>query len=727
MGQEFDPYYTWLGIPPEDQPPHHYRLLGLEPLESDRDVIINAVNQRMAHVKTKLSGEHAAEARDLLRKVSAARNCLLTRQTKEEYDTALRHGIGKSPAAPTAPRIKTAKPLPTAEPLSPAKSAAPKPAARLVKPADKPATPAAKEPAKKKWKVEETPGPGPQIVAEPDPRTRPRRKSSWVTPVGVLLVLILAAAAAAGVAYYQGYLPFGSTEVATDTTGPDSDSESPGAGVVQPAGLDHTDVEPATSPDDSDQAGTDATADRELAAVDSSQPAEQDGGPVNVPNLNELGALAEEPWTGLFEDNGDKSRPDEPQEQPETPETTPADPQDHGPQRLPIPSQEAQDQAKAAVRRIFYEEIAAARTPAARVELAQKLFSYADQTRSDPAARYTLLALSRDLAANAGEKLLILQTVDTLAKEYQVNPLRMKADAFQTAGRSAATPQVLAAVIEGSRALIDQAVEQSRYDVAIDLADMCLTGARRLRSRELVAQCSALWNEVSAQKRRYESAQRASETIKAAPDDPEANLALGKYLVLTKRDWTKGLPHLARGSDERLADAANLELSKPAEPQTKIAIAELWLKLSAANRGEEEEQVYLRRAILWYEKALPQLESLEKIATAKKLEELGVTVNLEAAAAPGPKSSEPVTVDKPTDEGDMSDADLLDAVADETPANKPPEPPTADEKEEPKSEPAAKPTEPAEPSGESVEDFFGPRPPRPEENKKEGDFFGEAG
>ena len=33
----FDPYRKWLGIPPKDQPPNHYRLLGLELFETDPD------------------------------------------------------------------------------------------------------------------------------------------------------------------------------------------------------------------------------------------------------------------------------------------------------------------------------------------------------------------------------------------------------------------------------------------------------------------------------------------------------------------------------------------------------------------------------------------------------------------------------------------------------------------------------------------------------------------
>ena len=33
----FDPYHKWLGILPEEQPPNHYRLLGIVDFESDED------------------------------------------------------------------------------------------------------------------------------------------------------------------------------------------------------------------------------------------------------------------------------------------------------------------------------------------------------------------------------------------------------------------------------------------------------------------------------------------------------------------------------------------------------------------------------------------------------------------------------------------------------------------------------------------------------------------
>ena len=36
---DFDPYHEWLGIPPDEQPANHYRLLGLELFEEDGKIL----------------------------------------------------------------------------------------------------------------------------------------------------------------------------------------------------------------------------------------------------------------------------------------------------------------------------------------------------------------------------------------------------------------------------------------------------------------------------------------------------------------------------------------------------------------------------------------------------------------------------------------------------------------------------------------------------------------
>jgi len=59
MSQDFDPYHKWIGIRPKDQPPNHYRLLGLELFESDPDVIDAAAFRQTTHVCAYQLGPHS--------------------------------------------------------------------------------------------------------------------------------------------------------------------------------------------------------------------------------------------------------------------------------------------------------------------------------------------------------------------------------------------------------------------------------------------------------------------------------------------------------------------------------------------------------------------------------------------------------------------------------------------------------------------------------------------
>lgn len=90
MSDAFDPYYTWLGISPKDQPPNHYRLLALDPFEENPNVISHAASRQMTYVRTFQNGEHAEASQGLLNHISAAKLCLLRPETKAAYDGRLR-------------------------------------------------------------------------------------------------------------------------------------------------------------------------------------------------------------------------------------------------------------------------------------------------------------------------------------------------------------------------------------------------------------------------------------------------------------------------------------------------------------------------------------------------------------------------------------------------------------------------------------------------------------
>jgi hypothetical protein len=113
MAEAFDPYYTWLGIPPEEQPADHYRLLGIRRFETNREVIANASDQRMTHLRTFQNGKRAAESQKLLNEISAATRCLLDAKLRPAYDAQLQAKLAAQKPVPAQ-----AAPLPRARPYA---------------------------------------------------------------------------------------------------------------------------------------------------------------------------------------------------------------------------------------------------------------------------------------------------------------------------------------------------------------------------------------------------------------------------------------------------------------------------------------------------------------------------------------------------------------------------------------------------------------------------------
>lgn len=111
MSGAFDPYHIWLGIAPKDQPPNHYRLLGIDLFESDPRVIESAADRQMAHVRTFQTGPSSEYSQRLLNEIATAKVCLLRPEKKQAYDAALRQSLQPETPAPLPMAIPLAEPL----------------------------------------------------------------------------------------------------------------------------------------------------------------------------------------------------------------------------------------------------------------------------------------------------------------------------------------------------------------------------------------------------------------------------------------------------------------------------------------------------------------------------------------------------------------------------------------------------------------------------------------
>ncbi len=127
MSEPFDPYQQWLGIAKNEQPANHYRLLGIEPFESDEKVINAAAEQRLSYLSNFKNTQQGADAQKLESAVSSARVCLINPRTKARYDEQLRTQLKTAPTASNS-RV-TRPPRPAAvDPMAPVAAPPPQPA-----------------------------------------------------------------------------------------------------------------------------------------------------------------------------------------------------------------------------------------------------------------------------------------------------------------------------------------------------------------------------------------------------------------------------------------------------------------------------------------------------------------------------------------------------------------------------------------------------------------------
>jgi hypothetical protein len=114
----FDPYHDWLDIPPEQQPPSHYQILGIAPDEVNPEAIKEAALRQTTRVRVYQTGPQSALCTRILNEIAQARAILQNPKTREEYDARRAASSAPPPSAPrpTAPPPTNAAAIPWPRP-----------------------------------------------------------------------------------------------------------------------------------------------------------------------------------------------------------------------------------------------------------------------------------------------------------------------------------------------------------------------------------------------------------------------------------------------------------------------------------------------------------------------------------------------------------------------------------------------------------------------------------
>jgi predicted Ser/Thr protein kinase len=274
--------------------------------------------------------------------------------------------------------------------------------------------------------------------------------------------------------------------------------------------------------------------------------------------------------------------------------------------KLPVPS--TSDRAKAVKSlETQYKEDYAKRLPADQRALAVKLIGESARAKEDPALYYVHLSEARDLAVQAGDADWALVSIEVLSQSFAVDVKAERTKALAALGRGAVGPRDLRAIADSCLRFASADLANDEYDDALHLLSQAEGLARRAQDGALVSTAQERSREAAALRREYAIVRPSIETLQKKPEDPAANLAVGRFRCFQKQDWARGLPCLARGAEEELRALALKDLEGAGAPlETRVALAESWWTLGekpGPAKGKTQE-----RAVFWYKHAWPGLQ-----------------------------------------------------------------------------------------------------------------------
>ena len=297
--------------------------------------------------------------------------------------------------------------------------------------------------------------------------------------------------------------------------------------------------------------------------------------------------------------------------------------------KAPVPSAAAQAEAMKLIKEVYGDEYSKAKATAEKQALAKKLLAKANESKDDPANQFVLLRLARDIGTQAGDGQTAFQAVDAMVETFQVDALEMKSVVLTKVAATVRTPEQHKLVAEEALKLADQAVSRDNFALADQLGQLAFGEARKASGKELISKAQSWITKVAELAKASEDVKAARVTLEKTPDDPEANLIVGKYLCFTKGDWDRGLLMLALGKDEALRTLAQNELQGAASSTEQANLGDGWWKVAEQEEGSRKKQIQ-GRASYWYQKALPGLSGVMKDKALKRSEALPTTTDIAA-------------------------------------------------------------------------------------------------
>jgi hypothetical protein len=293
--------------------------------------------------------------------------------------------------------------------------------------------------------------------------------------------------------------------------------------------------------------------------------------------------------------------------------------------RLPVPPAEELAQRVEVARSTFQEQFKQATRPAQKATLAQTILATAEDTKSDPTARYVLRDLARKLFVQAGEVKQALDAARSLENEFEIPENQVVVATLEALDDGTLPSEERATLARAAIELADELVAADEFIQAEKVATIAAQSAGKQRDADLrkdIIQRRAQIARIAAAAKPLAASLVLVQTM---PDDPAANLAVGKFHCFVLEDWETGVPQLAKSNDPLLAPAATLDAAaQSGKAADQVAAGEAWLKLASDAKavGKDDRPAVLARARELLTQAQAGLDGLEKVRVEKLVAEI---------------------------------------------------------------------------------------------------------
>ncbi|HKB04552.1 MAG TPA: hypothetical protein VKD90_20180 [Gemmataceae bacterium] len=215
-----------------------------------------------------------------------------------------------------------------------------------------------------------------------------------------------------------------------------------------------------------------------------------------------------------------------------------------------------------------------------------------------PALRFGFLREARVLAAKAADPVIAFQAVEEAAAWFDVDELLEKSATLAQFPTDADAHALLTVGLA--------AAERAETDARPEVLDPILKRLAKVDLSSLppdvTGRLKAIRQRATAAADEFKKVRQAVGLLRLTPENQAANHTLGAYLCLARQDWARGLPHLVKGTDPRLIDAARADLAAPTDAKARHKVGETWYGLALDAKDHRHKRALLGRARMWFER-----------------------------------------------------------------------------------------------------------------------------